>query len=532
MILVRYILKEHLGPFFGSLFVITFLFVIDFLVQLMNSVFNKGLPFQIIFEIFILNLAWILALSIPMACLVSTLMAFGRWSSDHEITAIKAAGIPPFRMMRPILLVSTLIAIFLVVFNNWILPEANHRSAALMSDISRKKPHAFIDAGRLLTQFPGVQIWIDDINQENGVLYGIQIFQFEKKQAPRLILADSATIEYKDMGSTLLLHLYDGENHIPENDDPMKYFRIRFRNQDLYVSTPDAKLKRHERKHRSDREMPIEDMLEVTYSAAARQEKLIADNATSVWRHLDMINMLILPEKERIKRVKDSIAAIVKIDSLTDKKDSLQSIKDSLTQIAALSKKKAKEKALKAQENLKNSQNKSKHLSKVEGAVYWRNALRLVNSQERNQLKRIERIYSRINREEKRISQYWVEIHKKFSIPVACIVFVLLGAPLGIMARKGGIGTGVVYSLFFFVIYWVFLTGGENLADKLYISPEVAMWSSNVLIFFVGVFTTWKMTRDNYSGNSKISRFWRWIGIPRLINKIIAKHNSKTGGQN
>lgn len=101
MILVRYVLKEHIAPFLLALFVITFLFVVDFLVTILDNVLSKGLPISTVLEIFALNIVWMLSLSIPMAVLVACLMAFGRLSGDQEITAMKAAGVSPLRMMRP-----------------------------------------------------------------------------------------------------------------------------------------------------------------------------------------------------------------------------------------------------------------------------------------------------------------------------------------------------------------------------------------------------------------------------------------------
>ncbi|HQB65227.1 MAG TPA: LptF/LptG family permease, partial [Fibrobacteraceae bacterium] len=123
MILVRYVLKEHIAPFMAALFVITFLFVVDFLVNILDSVLSKGLPMGTVLEIFVLNLAWMLSLSIPMAVLVACLMAFGRLSGDHEITAVKAAGVAPLSLMRPVMLVASLLSLLLILFNNWVLPE-------------------------------------------------------------------------------------------------------------------------------------------------------------------------------------------------------------------------------------------------------------------------------------------------------------------------------------------------------------------------------------------------------------------------
>lgn len=454
MILVRYVLKEHIVPFLAALFVITFLFVIDFLVNILDSVLSKGLPVRLVLEIFILNLAWMLALAVPMAVLVATLMAFGRLSADQEITAVKASGTSPFLLMRPVLLVATLFTVLLVLFNNWILPEANHRAAALMQAVSRKKPHAFIDEGKLITQFPGVQLWVTQIDPVSGTLHGVQIFETEGKGPPRVVMADSANMEYIDMGATLMLRLHSGENHFSDGDDPKQYFRIRFSHQDFAVRNVDDRIERRERNFRGDREMPIEMMLDVVHDAQTSYDRLAQDNAHEIFAEMLTISQLMRSDTALPTSLRKQV---VKPDSL-------------------------------------------RHLM----------ALREVTNRERSRSRLVDRTVSRLESEEKRVAQYWVEIHKKFSTAVACLVFVLIGAPLGIMARKGGIGTGVMYSIFFFVIYWVCLIGGENLADRLLISPAIAMWSPNVLIGVGGVFITWRMSRDNYSGNGLWTRItWR-----------------------
>jgi lipopolysaccharide export system permease protein len=140
------------------------------------------------------------------------------------------------------------------------------------------------------------------------------------------------------------------------------------------------------------------------------------------------------------------------------------------------------------------------------------NGLRKIRVQEAASLRATERVWGRMEGELKREAQYMVEIHKKFSTAFACFVFILIGAPLGIMARKGGIGTGILYSLAFFVIYWICLIGGENLADRLIVSPELAMWISNVIIGVFGIFLTYAMVRDRFTGNSRIKQFFGFIG--------------------
>ncbi len=355
--------------------------------------------------------------------------------------------------MRPVLLVGLLLAELLILFNNWILPEANHRSVELMAAVSRKQPHAFIDAGRLITQFPGVQLWVNRIDPSSGRLYGVQIFEIQRRGAPRFVFADSADMQYSDGGATLLFTLHSGENHIVDADDPSNYFRIRFSTQELAMANVDDRLERRNREYRSDREMPVEMMLQVVRAADSSFQ--------AVWQE----------QRTRLFSGLRTVEASVQGDTLVP------------------------------------SNVKAPHL---DSALAYRTLLR-VRLTERREERDVHSAVLRLEGEKKREAQYLVEIHKKFSTSFACFIFVLIGAPLGIMARKGGIGTGILYSLAFFVLYWVSLIGGENIADRLVIPPAVAMWFSNVVISIFGIFITWKMLRDKYSGDSKIKNMWRRV---------------------
>ena len=438
MILVRYVLKEHIAPFFAALFVTTFLFVINFLVEVLDKILSKGIPAPIVLEIFALNVVWMVGLAAPMSVLAATLMTFGRMSADREITAMQAAGISPLSLMRPVLIFSALLMVLLIIFNNWLLPEANYRSAMLMQSISRKRPHAMIDEGKLINQFPGIQLWVSRIDNQNAMLYGIRIFEIGGTY-PRVIMADSASMEYVDMGATLMLNLKSGENHFVDPKDPDRYFRIRFANQDFAVQNVDDRFERTDKKTRGFREMPIEDMIEAVEESKNDMQKLIADFIPRVWKNADDLitvlkNDTILPEGLRSKEI-----------------------------------------PLDKQKRSKTAQ--------------------IVKQEETEILTQVNRIETRRENFLRQIAQYKVEIHKKISTAVACIIFALIGAPLGIIAKRGGIGPGTVYSLGFFTIYWVCLIGGENLAARLIISPEISMWACNALIGTIGLFLTWRVAK-------------------------------------
>jgi len=438
MILVRYVLKEHIAPFFAALFVTTFLFVINFLVEVLDKILSKGIPASIVLEIFALNVVWMVGLAVPMSVLAATLMTFGRLSSDREIVAMQAAGISPLSLMRPVLIFSALLMVLLMLFNNYLLPEANYRSAMLMQSVTRKRPHAMIDEGKLINQFPGIQIWVSRIDNQNAKLYGIKIFETGGNY-PRVITADSASMEYVDMGATLMLHLKNGENHFVDPKDTERYFRIRFANQDFAVQNIDDRFERTDNKSRGNRELSIEDMLIVVEEAGTDEKKLIEEFEPIIWKNMNDLNLIL-------------------------KKDTILP------------------KDLKNKEILPNAE---KH--KAVAAV--------VKREETEILTQINRMGIRRESILKRIAIHKVEIHKKISTAVACVVFALIGAPLGIIARRGGLGPGTVYSLGFFAVYWVCLIGGENLADRLIISPAISMWACNALIGTIGLFLTWRVAR-------------------------------------
>lgn len=450
MILARYILKEHIAPFFYALFVITFLFLVDFLIRILSSILSKGLGWRVVLEIMILNLAWMLALSIPMAVLVATLMAFGRFSSDNEITAMKALGVSPFRAMLPVLLVAVALGVGLVYFNNDILPEANFRAAALRNDIGRKKPTALITPRTLIRDFDNYLIWIDRLDEPSGRLGGVRIYGLEPGKPVRYTYADSAYMEYANGGKSILIHLLGGENHFVDPKEAANYVRVAFKRQDVAIDNVDATLERHQRTYRTDREMNIPDMYAIVKASEGRLATLRKEYREKIFDELHAMDIV--------------IAA-----------DTVKDVPPRLLQ-----------------------------------GTWWKDdpigtlAYAEVKRQEKDKLYLIERYERREENELREINQFMVEIHKKISMPVACLVFVFIGVPLGVMARRGGIGTGVIYSVAFYLLYWVCLMRGEIMADRLIIEPWVAMWLPNILVGIGGVFLALRMARENYLNNASL----------------------------
>jgi lipopolysaccharide export system permease protein len=466
VILAKYILREHIAPFLYSLFVITFLFLVDFLIRILSSILSKGLEWRVVLEIVALNLAWMLALSIPMAVLVSTLMAFGRLSADNETTALRALGISPFRAMVPVLLVAVLLTGGLIWFNDRVLPEANFRAAALRNDIGRKKPAALITPRRVIRDFDGYQLWMDRVDAATDVFHGVRIYQQERGQSIRYTYADSASLRYTPDGSHLLIHLYHGENHVIEPNKPSQYLRIRFQAQTAAIRNVDAALNRQERSYRTDREMSVKDMMKIVKENRARLEGLREEFVSTLFEDMRALDLRFTADSAK------------PVPHRLLQKDWTEQVQLMPGMVAAARKREA---------------DKFFHLDRYD---------------------------ARASATKMEISQYLVEVHKKYAIPFACLFFVLVGAPLGIMARRGGLGTGVIYSLAFFVTYWAAMIRGEALADKLELSPWIAMWGPDALVGVGGLWLLWRMAREKYISPGGLT----WMGrLAKVFGKIAGR---------
>lgn len=430
-ILSKYLLREHIGPFFFGLTVITFILIMDFILEIADLIIGKGVKAPAVLEIFIFNLGWIFALSIPMSVLVATLMAFGRLSGDNEITAVKSSGISLYRVIIAPLRASIILAFLLILFNNYVLPWTNHRARILGSELGRKRPTIGIKEGIFIDDFPGYSILVRKVHQKSSQIEGITIYDSEGRRIPRTILSQKGNIYLSPQGNSLTLDLYNGEIHEVDQDDPSRYRRMTFKKYTLTLKGLREGISRVNQEYRGDRELNISELLHRAKG-----------------------------EKDRIIKKREEIANILREKGLSPYKWS-------------------------GEEFL--SQN-PQTLSFIQEKV------KLIDSARKRQ------------------NSYMVEIYKKFSIPFACLVFVLIGAPLGVMAHRGGIGVGVGLSLGFFLLYWAFLIGGEELADRNLIPPFWAMWAPNLIIGGAGFYLLTRTVKE--------TKFFSWPELKARLGRL------------
>ena len=409
---------------------ITFILFVNFVLRAIDRFLGKGLDLITILEYLFLNLAWILALSVPMAVLLATLMTFGRLSEDNEINAMRASGIGFLTIMRAPILFGIIITLVLIYFNNFILPEMNFKARLLSGDIYRKRPDMNIEPGIFLDNLPDYSMIVGG-KSKKGIMTDVRIFSKGSKETQTSIHANSGNLN--TLEDAFLLTLYDGEIHELGQKDYTNYRRIIFDKHVINIPAKDLLLNRRDSTNRSDREMTVLMMLRKINSYEKRLNIVYKRLSGNFFR---TIGDSILPSS--IEQGKQFI------------ENNLYKIRNNTTLTKA--------QIIKKEKRIKNLE-------------------RQINNE-----------FNLIKSYKKSKNKYGVEIHKKFSIPVACILFVLLGAPLGVMSKRGGFAVSTSLSFGFFLIYYVLLIGGEEMADRNILSPSIGMWTPNLIILCIAFY--------------------------------------------
>ncbi len=436
-LIYRHLLKSAVGPFFFGWFVITFLLMIDVLFRYVDLFVSKGVPFFLATKVLVLSLGYTFALSIPMAVLIAILMSVGQLAADHEITALKACGISLWAVMRPLVLGAALIGAGLAAYNHYVFPHSNHTLANLLFDINHKRPmleireHQFTDMNDRLT------IYVGKKNDLTGEIEDVQILEKEKPGdlSPRVTIATRGRIVPDHASDSILIELFDGEIHeVPDKDQPDRYQVIRFSQHNLHLTNMEVDFRNSNRQSRGDREMNLTDLK----TAAAKEHKnqlrvqgrVIEGAGTFMSWYFKALD----PEQRQL---------IIGSTFAPPPGPQLEA-----------------------------------YLERKHRAVRTR-IQRLIESTE-HQTRLLESYVAHENK-------YLVEFHKKFAIPFACVVFALLGVPMAVTTSRSGKGVSVSLALAVYLVYYLFLMGGEKIADRGKLDPIIAMWSANALLLGLGI---------------------------------------------
>lgn len=436
-----------------------------FLINHIDKIIGKGLSLSVIIELILTNIASMVVMAAPMSVLVSTLMAFGGFATDREYTAASAAGVSPFRLIRPVAVLGLLLAIATTWFSNEILPDLNYRAGNLFLDIRRAKPGFELKENTFYDGIRGYTFIARRFGSEQDTLYDVTLFQEPtgyKKEA--IIDAKFALLESEANGELLTMKLNDG--HIrrffltrPDNDftverSKFNTHRISFDISELSFSKGTGQRNRSERSTRAQEMQIISDSLA---SAIASSTENFLDINRSIITPNQLKDSLASIYTEKIPtKVNSSGTPLLTSEIFLSKIDSMQVTAPSDSMLLAFN-------VLKDEGQIS---------SVVSAALNGTNAL--VNT--------IYDMQTNLEWKERKKASYDVEIFKKLSIPLACFLFVFIGAGIGLYTKHGNIGFAAVVSTFILTYYWIATLQGEKLADRLIIDAWIGTWFADISI--------------------------------------------------
>ena len=440
MLISLYILRLHIGPFLFGTFTVMFLFLLQFLMNNLDKLIGKGLDNAIIMQVIVLSLSWMIVLAIPMGVLFSTLMAFGSMSGAHETTIIKSGGRSLWRMMMPIIIIGCGLFYGVYWFNDTILPESNHRFKILMQDIQRKKPTFAIESGRFISQLEGYTILARKVDTASGAMYGVTIYDNGFSTRTNVLSADTGSIKFSSDYARVIVTLLNGEVHQLQKQKRTDFRIMRFSKHVISIAARDFLFQQSDVNpgSRGDREMSIADMRAIVHETDA------SINVTQ--KRIDTL-MRDHYAEVMLARIAGDSTGLEDIPQNTSKTDSIDIQKRVMNRLSMLR-------------------------SPLESDLF------------------------QASEQQKKKKAYLVEIYKKYSIPCACLVFVFIGCPLGMMSKRGNFGISAAISLIFYVIFWACLIGGEKLADRDLISAEVGGWFGIYVTGFIGLALTFIMNNE------------------------------------
>ena len=438
-----------------TFFITVFILVMQFLWLYIDELVGKGLSFWVIMEFLGWGSATILPLSMPLATLLASIMTFGNLGENNELLAIKAAGISLQRVFLPIIFVAFGISVAAFFVSNNLIPLAYNKIYTLQYDIARTKDEIKIPTGTFYNGIDGYSLRVNSNNKETGMMYDVMIYNHTKNKGNiSLALADSGMIRSTPDKKALVFTLYHGVSYEEDNtrtasDTSYVLQQVDFEMQEIVIALEN-------------------------YAFQKSEETRYGDNIMA--RNLEQLR----GDRDSLGRLYDSTAAVQRKEVVYDL-------------------------SIRSARQLDTAKNKD-----YDSAVNFPlDSLKWTDTQ--RELKAVEDAIGSVQKAiqtmigyDREVIQYTfylrridLESLRKFTLSFACFIFFFIGAPLGAIIRKGGLGTPVIVSALFFVLYWVVDISGKKLARDGVISPELGAFISSLVLLPIGVFLTWKSTKDS-----------------------------------
>ncbi|MDF3077001.1 MAG: permease YjgP/YjgQ family protein [Sphingobacteriaceae bacterium] len=447
------VFKAFIRPFIVTFFIVMFVLLMLFLYKYIDDLIGKGFGWTVILQLLWYASATQVAMALPLAMLLSSIMTFGSLGENYELVAIKAAGISLQKAMFPLLCLVGVIGMVALLFSNYILPIANLKMGSLLWDVTQQKASPMIQEGVFNNSFQGYTIRVQKKGQDGQTLNGIIIYDHTTPSNVTVTRAEKGKMYITDQDRTLALKLFNGVRYEESNvnghyDMRQRFIRYRFKETEQKFDLSAFKMQRTN----EDLFKNNYAMLNLKQLKHYRDSFLVQSDSSvrTTFRTVRPFNRLYLPfahglsvgKKLPARKYKSTILEVVPKD------DRQQAINNAQSQISSVS------------EVLK---------SKV----------------------------TNFETDEERIRRFIIEYQRKFTLAISCLVLFSIGAPLGAIIRKGGLGMPVVMSIIFFLIFHIISTISEKSAKDGSLEPILGMWLAIIILTPLGVFLTYKATVDS-----------------------------------
>ncbi len=463
----KLILKAFAWPFIATFFITLFVFMMQILWKYIDDLVGKGLDMLTLTEFLIYASATLVTLAMPISILLSSIMTFGKLGENFELVAIKSSGISLLRFMRPLFFISILLSGVAFLFANYIAPRANLKFATIYHDIYEKSPAFDLKPGVFYDGFRGYSIKVDKKNKDT--LGGVLIYEQTNTIQDNTIIAESGKMSMSDDKKFLEFRLENGNRYEEKgnyNTEKNEFTDLRFKEYNKLFDLSQLNLKK------------TSDSLFMNNIRMKTMRQL----------NVDLDSLKKVPDSLFRKNRKD-LTVYIKYSQF---KDSLQSKKQKTASKENIPAKKIASFDALIPDSLKTTVY-SRTLNDVSNV---RNLLQMASSEYKTQTTDY--------------TQHQIEWHKKLSLSVACLVLFFIGAPLGSIIRKGGLGMPLVMALLFFMIFYLLNIFGEKFTKDHVLIPIVGMWLPVIVLSPVGFFLTYKAMHDSQLFNKEYYyRFFR-----------------------
>lgn len=464
---------SYIGPFLMTFFIAVFVLFMQFVWKYVDDLIGKGLETHTLVELFSYAALSMFPLALPLAILLSSLMTFGNLGEQFELVALKSSGLSLLKIMSPLIIVAFLTSVGAFFFSNNMLPFINLKMRSLIYDIQQKKPALKIKEGVFYNGIEGYTIRIDTKESDGVTCHGIMIHDHTQNAGNnKVITAESGKLEMTSDKKFLIMQLFNGTSYEEivdsKNESYHPLMRSKFKEQTVRFDLSGFRLVRTE-----------EELFKSSYEMLNIRQ--IADAIDSM----------------EIHKVEKKLTFKKNFSDMLSEKELIQAKNDTPYKTASYS---SKEDSLRKHFGRgKFGMHAPVNISAGvrDPQVEKKRMIEMAQSTARSKKYYIDSLLSELENYDGPILRMEVERHKKFTLSLACLVLFFIGAPLGAIIRKGGLGMPVVVSVFIFILFWVISITGEKMCDEQVLPPYIGMWIATAVTLPVGIFLTRKATSDS-----------------------------------